>query len=232
MKKNIFFTINKRNVIISLVLTLVVSVSCLTIKIVGANSPKTFCKYTVVLDAGHGGIDGGCEGKYTGQKESDLNLDICIRIKKLLEKVDINVVLTRHTKDGLYDEFSKNKKQSEMKKRETIINSSNANAMISIHANSFSNSSAKGAQVFYREGNENSISLANKIKDSLINNVYSAKRFCLPGDYYVLNCTDIPAVLVEVGYLSNREEDELLLTDSYRNKLSYSIYYGILAYLL
>ena len=232
MKKGIFLTIKKSHILISLFLVFVIIISSLTLKFINVNSPSKINNLTVVLDAGHGGIDGGCEGKYTKQKESDLNLDICLKIKNLLQKVNVNVVLTRQTKDGLYDEFSKNKKQSEMKKRESIINSSNASAMVSIHANSFSNTSAKGAQVFYRKDNENGKILAENIKNSLISNIKSAKRFSLPGDYYVLNCTEVPSVLVEVGYLSNKEEDELLLTENYRNKLAYSIYYGIMAFLL
>ena len=187
---------------------------------------------TVVLDAGHGGVDGGCEGVETGQKESDLNLDIALKIKNLLEKANINVVLTRSTKDGLYSNFAKNKKHDEMKTREKIINSSNATLLVSIHANSFSSLKAKGAQVFFREGSEESVLMAENIKNSLIGSIKDAKKFALKGDYYVLNCTEIPAVLVEVGYLSNPEEDRLLKTNDYRNRMAYAIYCGIVTYIL
>ena len=103
----------------------------------------------VVLDAGHGGIDGGSQGS-TGVYERDINLAITNKIETLLNNMGISVVQTRRTQDGLYGVFASGFKMRDMKERKRIIEESGADLVVSIHMNYFSDSSAKGAQIFYK----------------------------------------------------------------------------------
>ena len=114
----------------------------------GVASTNSGNSKTVVIDSGHGGIDGGKESK-SGELEKTINLSIALKLKAILEADGINVIMTRTDDNGLYDENASNKKVSDMKKRCQIINNSKADLAISIHQNSFPDSDVSGAQVFY-----------------------------------------------------------------------------------
>ena len=185
---------------------------------------------TVVVDAGHGGVDGGSVGK-NGTVESELNLKYAEKLTEYLTNFGINVVNTRLNNDGLYGELTDDFKLVDMKKRADIINGSNAQILISIHMNKFTNSSENGAQVFFEQEDENSEKLANSIRDMLKANFENARELTLAGDYYILNNTTPVGVIVECGFLSNPEEEKLLNDVEYINKMCYSIYAGIINYL-
>ena len=185
---------------------------------------------TVVIDAGHGGVDGGVSGTMTNVKESDLNLEIAKELRECFFSGGFNVVMTRETSAGLYGVLSKGFKKRDMEKRKEIINSANADLMVSVHINFFSASSRRGAQVFYREGDENSRSLALFVQERL--NVDQRDYSPLAGDYYVLNETNCLAILCECGFLSNPSDEQLLLTEEFRKKIAYRIYKGCALYLL
>lgn len=189
-------------------------------------------KLTVVIDAGHGGIDGGVTTS-NGIKESDLNLDIAKKIKDKLTDYGIKVVLTRSGSGGLYGIASKGFKKRDMQKRKEIINSSGADLVVSIHINKCPFTYRKGAQVFYKLGDEKSKNFAFFMQNNL-NQMPTAtqKGLSLVGDYYILNCSKIPSVLVECGFLSNLEDEKLLLSEEYRYSLSGVISSSILTYLL
>lgn len=186
---------------------------------------------TVVIDAGHGGADGGTVGVSTGITESELNLKYAQKLTEYLENFGITVVNTRETMDGLYGEFDENYKQNDMQKRSDIINSSNAQLVLSIHMNKFTSSSENGAQVFFKEGSADSEKMATSIKTMLKANFKNARELVLAGDYYILNCTNIIGVIVECGFLSNPTEEQNLQNEEYMNKMCYSIYAGIINYL-
>lgn len=186
---------------------------------------------TVVIDAGHGGIDGGCVGSLEGSNERELNLIYANTLKRYLEEYGITVVMTRTTTEGLYSTFSTNRKKDDMAKRKEIIERSNADVIISIHMNSFPLKSARGAHVFYNPDNNVSHNLAECIQSSLRSSIAHAKKEPGVGDYYMLTCTNVPAVIVECGFLSNAEEEKLLLSSEYREKLCYAILCGIIKYL-
>lgn len=186
---------------------------------------------TVVLDAGHGGIDGGSVGVSTGITEKELNLIYAKKVEKYLKAFGITVVQTRNNLDGLYDSTSKNLKESDMQKRASIISKVNPQAVISIHMNKYSDKSQKGAQVFYNEENNLSINLANCIRDELVKSINNARPLTLAGDYFMVKCSSCPSVIVECGFLSNPDEENLLQQESYQNKLAYSIFIGIVRYL-
>lgn len=190
-------------------------------------SPK---KYTVCLDAGHGGRDGGAVGSFT--KESDINLAITQKLTKLFIAGGFNVVNTRIEDICLSDENSPSFKLDDMKKRREIILSSNPDIVISIHCNKFSLPSCVGAQVFYQKGDNRSKTLAEIMTSYFINNLLNSRKITIAGDYYVLQNTNCPSILVECGYVSNPNEEKLLASDDYQQKLAYSIYSGTIKFLM
>lgn len=227
-----FLVIKKQTIknILIVLLTFVLAFSILTIsKNVFATTTEKI-NYTIVLDAGHGGIDGGSEGVVSGVKESELNLKVAKKLEKLLNTFGFNVVLTRTNADGLYSQLATNKKQDDMKKRKEIIQKSKPNMVVSIHMNSFPNKYERGAQVFYQVGEETSKQLAQTIQNEMIKNLVEAREFCNHSDLYILQCTKNPSVVVEGGFLSNPEEEALLITDEYQEKLAYSVFCGILKF--
>ncbi len=186
--------------------------------------------HTIVIDAGHGGRDGGAIGKVTGVTESELNLMYAKQLAKLCQDFGIKAVLTRSDMNGLYDENAQNKKKSEMEKRKKIINSSGADVMVSIHMNSFPLSSSEGAQVFYAKGSDNGFNLAKSVQTNICQVFKSARDFVTVGDYYVINTASMPAILVECGFLSNPNEERLLKSKDYCEKFCYSILAGVISY--
>lgn len=188
--------------------------------------------YTVVIDAGHGGLDGGVTGITTNVCESEINLSIAKKLKQIFENSSIKVVMTRHTSGGLYGGITSGFKKRDMQKRGEIIKNSNADLMISIHQNKFSLPSRRGAQVFYKLNSPSSQTFANKIQNQL-NQMPQASRQCfiLPGDYFVLNVALCPAVIVECGFLSNAQDEKLLISDEYQSQIAYTIFKGCVDFL-
>ncbi len=181
-------------------------------------------RLTVVIDAGHGGVDGGVVGTSTRTKESDINLAISRIIAREFEDAGFTVVQTRPTEAGLYGVATQGYKRRDMQKRAEIINRSAPSVVISVHQNFFSQSSRRGAQVFFREDVPASATLARIIQTNLNNMPECVKKTeALAGDYYVLNCSEAPSVIVECGFLSNAEDEALLLTADYREKLAKTI---------
>lgn len=194
-------------------------------------SPKPSFEHLVVIDAGHGGRDGGSVGIKSGVFEKDLNLQYAYTLKKMLESNGIGVILTRASDSGLYNEWDSNKKSSDMQQRESIIHSSNASLFVSIHMNSFALSSVRGAQAFYFLNNKPSEQFASVTQTALKKMVPYAKNTPKTVDFYLLKVSPIPSILIECGYLSNPEDDLLLQTKTHQEKLCYAIFCGIYAYL-
>lgn len=187
---------------------------------------------TVVLDAGHGGMDPGKVG-VAGTLEKELNLEFVYRVKRLLEQNNVRVVLTRESDAGLYTEADLNKKSADMRKRIEIIEKEAPALVVSIHQNSYTSPSCKGAQVFYYEGSKNGKVLAellqSVIKETLADG--NAREAKANGSYYMLKKSAYTSVIVECGFLSNPEEEVLLLTEEYQEKMAWAIHLGILQYL-
>lgn len=191
--------------------------------------------HVLILDAGHGNPDGGATGA-DGSIESNLNLDIVLKLQKLLESSNCTVILTRSDENGIYEtdcETIRQKKVSDMKKRVDIANNSNSEMFISIHMNKLEQTQYSGWQTFYKNQDENSKKIAQNIQLSLNNFLEkpnSREIKSISGIYLTKN-VEIPLVIVECGFLSNNEENKLLQTDSYQNELAWSIYIGIMDYL-
>ena len=190
-------------------------------------------KVKIVLDAGHGGIDGGVTGINTLIKESELNLIIVKKLEKYLIGSGFSVVLTRSSDAGLYGIATKNRKKKDMQRRSEIINKVKPSLVVSIHMNQYSLSTRRGAQVFYKQSDESGKKLANCVQDSF-NNMENSARNCsaLVGDYYILNCSQYPSIIAECGFLSNPEDEALLITEEYQEAISYAIFKGIVEFLV
>lgn len=186
----------------------------------------------VVIDAGHGGFDSGKVG-LGGVLEKDINLSIALKLRELLEREGITVMMTRETDVGLYDEGEANKKQQDMKRRCSLINEAKPRAAVSIHQNSFSQESVKGPQVFYYETSVEGKRLAESLQDAMNEQLQvSRPRERKANDtYYLLRKTEVPTVIVECGFLSNREEASLLSSEEYQRKTAEAVCRGILDYL-
>ena len=139
--------------------------------------------------------------------------------------------MTRTTGQGLYDENAKNLKRSDMQKRKEIIENSNCDIVLSIHMNSYVLEKSSGAQVFYKKNNDSGKALAENVQGQFKSILNNTNKKISTGDYYIVECTDKAAVLIECGFLSNKNEELLLQQKSYQDKFCYSIVCGIIAYL-
>ena len=198
-----------------------------------SKTAATASRLTVVIDAGHGGIDGGVTGKITKIKESDINLAISRYLQEEFENAGFSVVQTRPTEAGLYGTTAKGHKKRDMKKRSEIIHAAAPALVISVHQNFFSLSSSRGAHVFYRKDSAPSHALAAAIQSQFNEMEECVKKHePVTGDYFILNCSDYPSVIVECGFLSNPEEERLLVTKEYQKKVASVICTGAVRYLV
>ena len=192
-------------------------------------SPKTF---TVVIDAGHGGFDSGKVG-IDGTLEKDVNLEIAKKLKQFLESSDVQVIMTRTEDLGLYEDNSPNKKRQDMEQRAILMNTANADCIVSIHQNSYTEESIDGAQVFFYTSSKDGKTLAALIQKSLIQRADPSnhRKEKSNDSYYLLKQASTPIVIVECGFLSNEKESKKLVDDTYQQKLAWAIHIGILQYL-
>lgn len=185
--------------------------------------------YTVVIDAGHGGVDGGVT---TGDvREAELNLKYAFALGKKLEKVNIKVVYTREDEGGLYGQPTEGFKRRDMYKRKEIIINACADMVVSVHMNKYKDRSRSGPQVFYQKGDVVSLRLAANIQKAL--NAFTTNSHShLSGDYFILQCLkNKPCVIIEFGFLSNAEEAALLVTEKYMQDIVDAAFRGIMLYL-
>lgn len=184
----------------------------------------------VVIDAGHGGVDAGVSGP-GGVKESDINLAIAKQLKGYFSEAGFKTVLTRSTNGGLYGLPTNGFKMRDMQKRKKIIEDSGADMVISVHQNSCPLKSRRGGQTFYDQNSPNGKILAESIQRSLNEMEECVKESsALPGDYFILKCTESPSVIVECGFLTNAEDEKLLSSAAYQKKIAYAVFKGAVAY--
>ena len=191
-------------------------------------------KLCVVIDAGHGGLDGGVTGRNLKLQESDINLSIAFALKELFLDIGFEVVMTRKTEFGLVEDGAKWNKNTDMKKRKEMIVNANPSLVISVHQNSYPNDfSVRGGQVFYGKENAQSKKIALAVQRSL-NEFYLAykvkARVAKLARYYILECASVPSILVECGFLSNAEDEKLLSSQNNRERLARSIFQGVISF--
>ena len=187
--------------------------------------------FVVVIDAGHGGFDPGKVG-CDGTLEKDINLAIALQLKEILEKEKITVLMTRE-EDKAVGEGNEISKKQDMNSRVELINTSEADLAVSIHQNSFTQESSKGAQVFYHTGSAEGATLARLIQEEIKLVLQDGNHRMEKSDnsYYMLKKTTCPLVIVECGFLSNYSETALLKEEAYQKKVAEGIAAGIMKYL-
>lgn len=197
--------------------------------------PEPLGGLTIVVDPGHGGIDGGAsKGDVI---ESEITLKIAQRVERQLKRMGAEVIMTRSTAGDVLSEHApseqfnstRERKREDLFLRETIVKEAEADLFITIHANAIPNSKWRGAQIFYhKDGHPNSMHLANEIQSSIREKLQNTDREALAiQQVYLLKKVEIPAVLIETGFISNDEERELLLDVKYQEKMADAIVRGI-----
>lgn len=188
--------------------------------------------HTIILDAGHGGEDGGAIA-LDGSNEKDYNLEIALKLKNILEMNGYNVIMTRTEDIMTCDDNLKtirSKKVSDIHNRFALTEKYSDAVFVSIHQNKFSDTRQKGTQVFYSKNNPQSKILADSIQNSIKLNLQpDNSRLTKPSgtEIYLLYYAKIPAVLVECGFLSNSEDLTKLKNNDYKTKLAMLIAEGI-----
>lgn len=189
-------------------------------------------KPVVVIDSGHGGNDPGKIG-VNGSLEKDINLQIAKKLKAYLEASDVQVVMTREEDRGLYEESDSHKKMTDMRNRCELITKTKPVLVVSIHQNSYHEEPISGGQVFYYKSSEKGKKLAELIQkrfDFVLGE--KNRRLAKPnGSYYLLLHVKEPIVIVECGFLSNWKEAKDLGTESYQERVAWTIHMGIMEYL-
>lgn len=188
----------------------------------------------IVIDAGHGVPDEGAESS-NGTTEAESNLKIALKVQNLLEQSGATVILTRSDENAIYDIDSKTLKQkkiSDIHNRVKIGNESSADIFVSIHLNKIPQEQYWGWQTFYKQESTEGQKLATCIQNNL-NQTIQKENNRVPmkiDNIYIIKHVEIPISIVECGFLSNPEEEKLLLTDEYQTKLAWGIYTGIMDY--
>lgn len=187
---------------------------------------------TVVVDPGHGGKDPGMTGA-DGLEEKGINLEISLKLRDILEKQGFNVVLTRDTDRGLYDEDASGKKLQDLQRRTELIRKAEPLLTVSIHQNSYSDPDVKGPQVFYFQGSDEGKSLAEAVQKSLNEKLEITDPRSVKGNssYYLLKKSPAVTVIAECGFLTNPSEAEKLQDEAYQYKVAEALAEGVEAYL-
>lgn len=189
----------------------------------------------IVLDPGHGGQDGGAVGRDEERtQEKEITLKVAKMVRDYAEQGGAIVYLTRETDTDLADEqlrgFS-NRKSQDIRRRIKYIHEKEADFYISIHLNALPSSKWRGAQTFFYPRFPENKQLATAIQEEIIINMENTERVPLQlNSVYLLKYAKVPGALVEIGFLSNEEERELLKQSAYQKKMAASIYKGMLRY--
>lgn len=192
----------------------------------------------IVVDPGHGGIDGGSSS--AGLLEKTVNLQVSLKLRKILKDKGINVVMTRNSDVSL--ESKSNLKSSrynrDLHARRTIIDSNNSTAFVSVHMDSYKKSSVRGVRIFYYSESEESKQLAQSICNSVNKmvfkdflNITNVKAEIATGNYYILRTSKSPGVIIETGFITNPIDNKLIQTNDYQQIMAKAIAEGIVEYM-
>ncbi len=223
--------------IFSMILSITALLLCMMFNYVDKNKKTSTLpteKPVIIIDAGHGGEDGGASSE-DGLKEKDLNLDVALTLGKMLEANGVTVIQTRTEDKMLYTEYKKGSlKMQDLKNRLQISKQNDNSIFISIHMNKFSEEKYSGLQVFYSQNSEESAVLANKIQSNVkeyLQNDNDRETKRASSNIYLLDNIETPAVLIECGFLSNPNECTKLSNEDYRKELAGVIYSSVVEFL-
>lgn len=197
----------------------------------GQNIPKT-----VMLDPGHGGEDPGAVSDYSGIKEKDINLNIALKVKALLEQQNYNVIMTRSEDRLEYNSETRNivqKRKEDLERRKKMMDEGGANIVVSIHMNKFPQTQYYGAQTFFPPNSPESQKLAMNLQKSIRETVdpnNTREALVKKEPIIILKDSKTTTAIVECGFLSNPDEEKLVGTNEYQDKIALAIKNGILAY--
>jgi N-acetylmuramoyl-L-alanine amidase len=185
----------------------------------------------IVIDPGHGGIDSGAIGRVLKTPEKDVTLAISKKLARTLSQAGAMVVLTRDSDQDLSDEGFQGplieRKRQDLGRRVQKAQQLKADMYLSIHTNADPSPKWHGAQTFYYGSSPRSKELAISIQDELVRILGNNKRKAKEGSFYVMKNSNMPAVMIEVGFISNPVEERLLIDDLYQTKVTHAIFSGI-----
>lgn len=196
-------------------------------------TPLPLDGWTILVDAGHGGYDGGARARDSGIWEKHINLSVALETEKALAARGAKVIMTRRTDEDLCEETrpaTLTKKRQDMQNRVALAVEQHADMVLSIHMNEYRDRSQSGPQVFYRQNTDAGRLLAGCLQESLIAALSPHKeRSAMAGDYFILQL-DVPSALIECGFISNAAEEKLLLDANYQAQLAQAIANGVEEY--
>ena len=203
-------------------------------EIISVNA-QVYTKPTIIIDAGHGGFDGGATAS-DGTVEKDINLQISQKLSALLRFYGCEVITTRDSDTGTEDDDSlaiAKRKKSDLSNRLKLMKDNPDAIYVSIHLNKFTTSAASGAQVFYTKNYKESHTLANCVQSSIKNLIQPENnRVVKQGtdSTYLLKNAAVPTIIVECGFLSNKRDLENLKNTDYQTQMAFAIVSGILEF--
>ncbi len=225
---------------LAIVIAFVVSVYVVDKKSQEAYKNMPVTNKTIILDAGHGGIDPGTMSNDQNIKEKDINLAITLKLKEMLESNGALVFLTREEDVSLYEESGnktiREKYNENLRNRKEIIKQTNSDLFISIHMNALQGvaqaSKYYGAQTFYPEKDEDSKRIAELLQSEFkrVVDETNNREIKSSNDIYLLKENEIPSVLIECGFLSNDKEAKFLTEEKYQDKIAWAMYIAIQRY--
>lgn len=239
MKKGLYLILDIKAFTVLFVLIVSVVFGTLIVlsgKTVAANNPAQSQLPVIIIDAGHGGEDGGTQSA-DGVLEKDVNLAICNKLDKILTRYGFTTVNIRDSDKMIYDEGSsttRERKSSDLHNRMKIMKQYPNCIFLSIHQNHFSQSKYCGAQVFYCKSQPESALLAKSIQDSIVKSLQKDnKRQIKPctSDVYLIYNAVTTAVMVECGFMSNETEAKKLADNTYQYEMALAIAHGLVNYL-
>lgn len=240
MKKGIYLTFDIK--LLSQLFTAAIAITFVSLALAVDKSVSVFSssapekKPVIIIDAGHGGEDGGTQSA-DGVLEKDINLSICKKLEKILTRYGFETVMVRDTDKMIYDEGSstvRSKKSSDLHNRMDIMKKYPDGIFLSIHQNHFSESKYSGAQAFYCRTQGESALLAESIQKSIVGSLQKENtrqiKPCTSDVYLIYNAVTT-AVMVECGFMSNTEEAAKLSDNTYQYEMALAISKGLMNYI-
>ncbi|MBE6775673.1 MAG: hypothetical protein E7543_05720 [Ruminococcaceae bacterium] len=240
MKSGLYLTLNfKKTLSVSVTVVLfftLVMIANLTRDLSDTVSGKADGLPVIVIDAGHGGEDGGTQSA-DGTLEKEINLAISIKLDEILRNKGFETVMIRSDDRMIYDSSAstqREKKVSDIHNRLKIVEKNEDCVLLSVHQNYFPESKYSGAQVFYSKNNPDSKLLAQEIQGAIVSSLQpdNSRQIKESGtDIYLLYHSQVPSVMVECGFMSNEAEAERLRSEEYQQNMAQAIADGLIKFI-